>query len=82
MQAQDIQTLIQQALPDARITVEGNDGRHFNALIVSESFTGLNAVKRQQRVYAALGDVFENGTLHALSLKTLTPDEWRAQTGS
>ena len=47
---------------------------HFKALVVSELFTGLNRVKRHQKVYAALGDLM--GEFHALALHTYTPEEW------
>jgi acid stress-induced BolA-like protein IbaG/YrbA len=59
------------------IAVEG-DGHHFSALIVSTEFADLNRVKRQQRINAILKARFDSGELHALSMKTLTPEEWRA----
>lgn len=58
----------------AHLEVRG-DGRHFEALIVSESFVGQNRVRRQQQVYAALGDKMQS-EIHALSMRTLTPGEW------
>jgi len=62
------------------LLVEG-DGHHFQATIVSAEFTGLNRVKRQQRVYQTVIDKLNSGELHALSLRTLTPDEWKASGG-
>ena len=53
------------------------DGQHFEALVVSREFEGLNRVRRHQRVYAALGDRMRE-EIHALSMRTLTPEEWRA----
>ena len=50
---------------------------HFNAVIVSPEFAGLNAVRRHQKVYAALGDLMSQ--FHALALHTYTPQEWAAQ---
>ena len=50
---------------------------HYKAVIVSEQFVGLNAVKRHQQVYASLGDLM--GQVHALALHTYTPDEWAQQ---
>ena len=47
---------------------------HFKAVVVSEQFSGLNSVKRHQKVYATLGDLM--GEFHALALHTYTPDEW------
>jgi acid stress-induced BolA-like protein IbaG/YrbA len=59
------------------LSVEG-DGHHFAAVIVSTEFVGLNRVKRQQRVNAILKARFDSGELHALSMQTLTPEEWKA----
>ncbi len=59
------------------IEVDG-DGRHFFATIVSSAFAGRSRVARHQQVYAALGDRMRE-QIHALSMKTLTPAEWAAQ---
>ena len=50
---------------------------HYKAVIVSPAFTGLNAVKRHQKVYATLGELM--GQFHALALHTYTPEEWAQQ---
>lgn len=47
---------------------------HFKAIVVSDQFAGLNAVKRHQKVYATLGDLMDE--FHALALHTYTPEEW------
>ena len=52
------------------------DGQHFQALIVSPAFAGKSRVQRHQLVYAALGDRMRE-EIHALSMQTLTPEEWR-----
>ena len=52
------------------------DGQHFQALVVSSQFAGRNRVQRHQMVYAALGDRMRE-EIHALSMQTLTPDEWK-----
>ena len=52
-------------------------GGHFRAVIVSEAFAGLNRVKAQQRVYGVLDD-WMGGAIHALSMKTFTPESWAA----
>lgn len=57
------------------------DGQHFQAIIVSSEFVGKNRVQRQQRVYQTLKEKLATGELHALSFKTLTPEEWSAQRG-
>ena len=53
------------------------DGQHFEAVIVSAAFDGLTRIRRHQLVYAALGDRMRE-EIHALSMKTLTPAEWKA----
>ena len=76
MQASEIEDLIRASLPDAKITVEGNDGVHMAAMVVDESFRGMNRVQQQRAVYAALKGKMDgsNGDLHALALTTRTPD--------
>ena len=56
------------------------DGRHFDAVIVSDAFEGKRPVQRHQIVYAVLGDRMRE-EVHALSMKTLTPGEWAARQG-
>ena len=53
------------------------DGQHFQALVVSAEFVGRNRVQRHQLVYAALGERMRE-EIHALSMRTLTPEEWKA----
>jgi acid stress-induced BolA-like protein IbaG/YrbA len=78
MEPQIIKQLIAAGLPDADIIVEGDDGTHFQAQIISESFAGKNMVQRHQVVYKTLGD--KMGTdIHALSMQTYSPDEWEKQ---
>ena len=74
---QQVRDFIAAGLPCVHLEVEG-DGRHFFATIVSGEFAGLTRIKRHQRVYAALGERMRE-QIHALSMKTLTPDEWSAQ---
>ena len=74
MNAQDIQKLIEQGLPGATVRVEGPDGVHFEATVVSEAFRGKLPLARHRMVYATLGTRM-GGEIHALALKTLTPDE-------
>lgn len=74
---QQIETWLRAELPCEHLVVDG-DGQHFSAVIVSAEFAGLNRVKRQQRVNAILKPHFDTGVLHALSMQTLTPEEWQA----
>ena len=57
------------------------DGQHFAAIVVSAEFAGMNRVQRQQHVYRILTEKLASGELHAISFKTLTPEEWSAQRG-
>ncbi|MEW9918607.1 BolA family protein [Marimonas sp. MJW-29] len=76
MQAHEIEELIRAAFPDAKITVEGDDGVHMAAMVIDPSFKGMNRVQQQRAVYAALKGKMDgpNGELHALALTTRAPD--------
>ncbi len=80
MHPESIADLLREGLPCEHLSVDG-DGQHFQAIIVSTAFIGKNRVQRQQRVNAVLKGHFDSGILHALSMKTLTPEEW-SQNGS
>jgi acid stress-induced BolA-like protein IbaG/YrbA len=77
MNAETIQRLIEAGLPGARAQVNGDDGVHFEAVVVSEAFAGKLPLARHRMVYATLGERM-GGEIHALALRTLTPDEIRA----
>jgi len=66
---------IKNGLECTHLEVEG-DGQHFTAVIVSPAFAGKSRIQRHQIVYAALGDRMRE-EIHALSMKTLTPDEYQ-----
>lgn len=68
---------IAQGLDCEHLVVTG-DGQHFEAVIVASAFEGLRAIARHQKVYAVLGDRMR-AEIHALSMKTWTPDEWAQQ---
>jgi acid stress-induced BolA-like protein IbaG/YrbA len=70
-----IKSYIAAGLDCTHLEVEG-DGQHFNALIVSNAFAGKRLIQRHQMVYAALGDRMRE-EIHALSMKTLTPEEFQ-----
>lgn len=79
MQTQEIERLITTGIPGARVQVEDTvgDGNHFQAIIVSEQFEGLSMIRQHQLVYSTLQSLLDDGTLHALALKTYTPDQWQ-----
>ena len=80
MESEQIKKIIAEGLPCELLNVEG-DGDHFEALIVSAEFIGKSRVQRQQLVNALLRSYFDSGKLHALSMKTVTPEEWSALRG-
>ena len=80
MHPEHIKQLILAGMTCEHLALDG-DGQHFEALVVSAEFAGKNRVQRQQRVYQTLKDKLATGELHALSFKTLTPEEWSAQRG-
>lgn len=69
-----IKNYISAGLPCTHIEVEG-DGQHFYAIIVSADFVGKRSILRHQMVYAVLGDRMRE-EIHALSMKTYTPEEF------
>ena len=69
-----VKALIEKGMPGARVDVTGPDGVHFEAVVVSEAFAGKLPLARHRMVYATLGELM-GGAIHALSLKTLTPEE-------
>jgi acid stress-induced BolA-like protein IbaG/YrbA len=73
---EDVRGYIAAGLDCDELQVEG-DGRHFDAIVVARAFEGKSRVQRHQLVYAALGDRMR-AEVHALSIKALTPDEWKA----
>ncbi|WP_158984814.1 BolA family protein [Lysobacter panacisoli] len=69
-----IRQLIEQGLPGSSADVRGDDGVHFEATVVAEAFRGKLPLARHRLVYATLGERM-GGEIHALALKTLTPEE-------
>ena len=78
MTAEDLKSIIAAGLACDHIALEG-DGRHWFATIVSPAFEGKRLIQRHQLVYATLGQKMHTDEVHALSMKTLTPAEWAAQ---
>ncbi|MDO8891019.1 MAG: BolA/IbaG family iron-sulfur metabolism protein [Sulfurimicrobium sp.] len=78
--ADQIKQYIQNDLPCEYVRVDGDDGQHFEAIIVSAEFNGKRMVQQHQLVYKALGERM-GGEIHALAMKTFTPEEWRKQAG-
>jgi monothiol glutaredoxin len=75
LSSSNIEQLVQQGLPDAKVLVEG-EGCDLVIVVVSEQFVDLPLVKKQQLVMATLTEPLASGKLHAVSVKAYTPDEW------
>ncbi len=75
MSPEEVQAMIQTGLPECEIKVSG-DGNHFEAVVIGEIFDGMSLVKKQQKVYATLGDKITSGEVHALTIKTYTAAEY------
>ncbi len=73
----DIQSLIEQGIPGAQVILNG-EGCNFNVIVVSDAFEGKSLLQQQRLVYATLGELITNGTVHALSMKSYTPAQWQA----
>jgi len=73
--ANELRNYITNGLPCDHVEVLGDDGQHFEAVIVSPQFTGKNKVQQHQLVYLALGDRMRS-EIHALAMRTFTPDAW------
>ena len=74
MNADTIRQMIETGLPGARAEVQGDDGVHFEATVVCDAFAGKLPLARHRMVYATLGGRM-GGEIHALQLRTLTPEE-------
>ena len=78
LSAQQLEAYITQSLACEYIKVLGDDGTHFESVIVSNAFVGKSMVQQHQLVYKALGDRMRS-EIHALSMKTYTPEQWNKQ---
>ncbi|SMF54064.1 Acid stress-induced BolA-like protein IbaG/YrbA, predicted regulator of iron metabolism [Alteromonadaceae bacterium Bs31] len=81
MQLDEIQSLLESSIDQAKVQINCDDGKHLAVVVVSPAFEGLGPVKRQQLVYSVLNDAIASGAIHAVQMKTLTPDQWAAQNG-
>lgn len=76
MHVDEVTKLIELGLPNSDVFVQGDDGTHFTAVVVSQDFVGKSRIQKQQLVYDTVKTQLMDGSLHALSLRTFTPDEW------
>ncbi|ELV07300.1 BolA/IbaG family iron-sulfur metabolism protein [Wohlfahrtiimonas chitiniclastica] len=76
MTKEEVQKRIEAGLKCDYILVSGDDGRHFDAIVVSAAFEGLGKLKQHKLVYETLGDAMQTDEIHALSVHTYTPTDW------
>ena len=77
MQSDHLKSLIEAGLPGAQVIVRGEDGVHFEAIVISEDFAGKSLLQQHRLVYTVLGGRMESEEIHALALKTYTPAAWQ-----
>ncbi len=77
---EQVETLIKAGIPDAQVQVQDltGGGDHLQAIVVSSQFEGKSLVKQHQLVYGALRQAMATEAIHALALKTYTPETWNA----
>lgn len=78
MQAEEVKQLIESQLDGTTVYPSGQDC-DFSVTVVGDCFAGLTPVKRQQLVYGCLTDQIASGAIHAVSIKTFTPEQWDAK---
>jgi acid stress-induced BolA-like protein IbaG/YrbA len=76
---EQVETMIKERLPDAQVIIRDikGGGNHLEALVVSAEFEGKTRVKQHQLVYSAIQDALDSEAIHALALKTYTPQTWK-----
>lgn len=77
MQAQEVKQIIESQLEGCQVITAG-EGCDFQITVIGEMFAGLSPVKKQQSVYACLQDQIASGAIHAITIKTYTPEQWQA----
>lgn len=78
MQASEVKQIILDQIDNIDVNVE-TDGHHYQVTAIGEIFEGLSPVKKQQLIYACLNKYIMDGTIHAVVIKTFTPEQWAAQ---
>jgi acid stress-induced BolA-like protein IbaG/YrbA len=78
MDPNEIARRIEEKIPGARARVEGADA-HYSAVVVAPAFAGKSRVEQHRMIYALFSEEMSNETIHALALKTATPEEWERE---
>ena len=80
MDPSEVTKLIEAGFDGAIVKIMSNDNTHYEALVVAKEFAGKRPLARHQLVYECLGSLMGN-EIHAMSIRAMTPDEWRAAGG-
>ncbi|TBR44790.1 BolA/IbaG family iron-sulfur metabolism protein [Marinomonas agarivorans] len=78
MESNEVKALLEGAIENCQVTAEG-EGCNFQLTLISNAFDGLSTVKRQQLVYSHLQDAIASGAIHAVTMKTYTPEQYSQQ---
>ncbi len=74
---EEVKALIEAGLEGARVEVEG-EGSKYHVTVISEQFSGLTPVKKQQLVYSTLNELIADGRVHAVTMSLHTPEQWNS----
>ncbi len=80
MSPEEVRKLVEEGITDAQVEVLGS-GDRFRIRVVSDAFEGKRKVQRQQLVYGCINHLIRDGSIHAVELETLTPQEWQQAGG-
>jgi acid stress-induced BolA-like protein IbaG/YrbA len=75
MNEDDIKKMIEEGLAGSQVIVSG-DGTHYEATVIYKDFAGKSMIEQHRMVYGTLGDSMQGGAIHALSIRTYTPQDW------
>lgn len=77
---QQVEEMIKVAIPDAQVQVQDltGGGDHYQVVVVSSQFEGKGRVQQHQLVYGSLNQAMSSEAIHALALRTYTPEAWQA----
>lgn len=78
MQAEEVKQVVESQLDGSQVMTAG-EGCNFEVTVISSEFSGLSPVKKQQLVYGCLSEQIASGAIHAVTIKTYTPEQWAAQ---
>jgi acid stress-induced BolA-like protein IbaG/YrbA len=76
MQPEEIKQLIEAGIPGSTVIVKVDEGGHLWVTVVSDTFAGKTPLNKERMVHASLGDAVTSGAIHAIHIKSYTPDEW------